>query len=185
MQLTDYSDHMSFTQRLHNTLISLSDWMVRRWIHLPNQQKIAQQYFGHLDELPSMDDFVKNVSAILINLHQFFMVPRPSMPSIAFIGGSHIEEPNPLPDDLQTFLDEAIDGAIFFSFGTFIKSEEMPAERLQVFLGALSQIKQRVIWKFDQKFIENIPTNVIARERLPQNDILAHPNVVLFISHGE
>lgn len=56
------------------------------------------------------------------------------MPNIVNIGGAHIKEKKDLPNDIQTFLDEATDGAIFFSLGTFVKSSRLPKEQLDAFL---------------------------------------------------
>lgn len=41
----------------------------------------------------------------------------------------------------------------------------------------------KVLWKWDSDNV-TMPNNVLTRKWLPQNDILAHPNVKLFISHG-
>lgn len=179
---------MSFYERLHNTVLSLTSWVSRRSLSIPRQNAIAQKYFGHLGELPSIDDLTKNISVILINSHRSVLPPRPTMPGTVYIGGAHIKEPKPLPNDLQLFLDGAQDGAIYFSFGTYVKSNAMPPERLKIILNALKQLKQRVIWKYDDESIQNIPlfpSNVLVRKWLPQNDVLAHPNIVLFISHGK
>lgn len=146
--------------------------------------EIAEKHFGHLGTLPSIGNLVKNVSVILINMHRFFLPSRPLMPGIVYFGGAHIEQSKPLPPDMQTFIDEAKDGVIFFSFGAYTKSNEMPPERLKVFLDAFEQIKQRVLWEFDDASIEHVSSNVLVRNRLPQTDILSHPNVVLFISNG-
>lgn len=45
-------------------------------------------------------------------------------------------------------------------------------------------IKQRFIWKYEDDSLTDVPSNVLIKNWLPQSDILAHPNVRLFISHG-
>lgn len=100
------------------------------------------------------------------------------------IGGAHIREAKPLPDNLQAFLDGAKHGAIYFSLGTVVKSSTLPKEKLDIFLGAFKNLKQRILWKFEDESLADVPSNVMIRKWMPQNDILSHPNVVLFISHG-
>lgn len=51
-------------------------------------------------------------------------------------------------------------------------------------VGTFRNLKQRVLWKFENESLANIPPNVMIRKWMPQNDILSHPNVILFISHG-
>lgn len=52
------------------------------------------------------------------------------------------------------------------------------------FTGCFRQLKQRILWKFEEESIVGLPSNVMIRKWLPQNDILAHKNVILFITHG-
>lgn len=52
---------------------------------------------------------------------------------------------------------------------------------LSSFSDAFKNIRQRVLWKFNGT--TDLP-NVMTRKWFPQNDVLAHPNVVLFISQG-
>lgn len=46
--LLPYSDNMSYTERVHNVILSIYDWWFRNWVMLPQQNEIAQRYFGHL-----------------------------------------------------------------------------------------------------------------------------------------
>lgn len=132
---------MSFTQRWHNTILSVSDWIIRRFVHIRWQTQLAEKYFGHLGPLPSIDDVNKNVSLMLVNSHRSVLPPRPMMPGVVLIGGAHIKPPKPLPADLKKFLDDAKNGAIYFSFGTYVRSSEMPDEKLKVVLS------KRYKWK--------------------------------------
>lgn len=59
----------------------------------------------------------------------------------------------------------------------------MTDEKKQAIQGALSKIKQKVIWKWDEEL--KVDTNkFMVRKWFPQDDILAHDNVKLFVTHG-
>lgn len=63
-----------------------------------------------------------------------------------------------------------------------IKSSLISAEHKAIFLKVFGSLKQKVIWKFEEPL--EVPANVMISNWLPQNDIFAHPNIKLFISHG-
>lgn len=87
--------------------------------------------------------------------------------------------------NLENFLDGAKDeGVILFSMGTNVKSSDIQPDKLQAFFNVFSKLKQKIIWKWeDDKIPAKKPSNVLMQNWLPQDDILAHPNVRLFISH--
>ena len=58
----------------------------------------------------------------------------------------------------------------------------VPKERVDSFLAAFGRLPQRVIVKFDNP-VEGAPSNVLIRPFLPQQDILAHPKTILFVTH--
>lgn len=68
------------------------------------------------------------------------------------------------------------------SLGSNVRSSDLSQEKLTIFLNKFKSIKQKVVWKFETD-LPNKPDNVIIGKWLPQNDILAHPNVKVFISH--
>lgn len=81
-QMLPYTDHMSFTERWHSTMVTIYDWILRNVVHLPSERAFANKYFAHLGPLPSLDDIIRNVSLVLSNTHRAISSPRPSMPSI-------------------------------------------------------------------------------------------------------
>ncbi|CAG9793380.1 unnamed protein product [Diatraea saccharalis] len=57
--------------------------------------------------------------------------------------------------------------------------ERLKRDILKVFGG----LKQTVLWKFEEA-LPNLPSNVHIVQWAPQPSILAHPNCILFITHG-
>ena len=73
---------------------------------------------------------------------------------------------------------------ILFSLGSHIKSADLPQEKKQAILKAFSRLKEDIIWKFEDDTLKNVPKNVKIMKWVPQSDMLAHPNLKLFITHG-
>lgn len=124
-----------------------------------------------------------NVSLILTNDYLTPGKIRPNLPSLVQIGGIQIK-PNPakLPDDIEAWIKGADEGVIFVSFGTNYKSSEVASEKRQALINSLSKLKQRVVWKYETNDT-SMADNILLRDWLPQDDILAHPNVKAFVSH--
>lgn len=95
------------------------------------------------------------------------------------------DKPDPLPKDIDQFLSNAKQGAVFLSLGSNVKSSTVRPEIVQIIFKVLSELKENVIWKWED--LENTPgnsSNILYKNWLPQDDILAHPNTKLFITHA-
>ncbi|CAH1976932.1 unnamed protein product [Acanthoscelides obtectus] len=174
-----FSSKMSFFERLYHTLISFFDLAYKYFVYFPEHQRLIRKYYPGNHQL---DDVVESVDLVLLNSH--YSATEPSMLTTAAveIGGFHIK-PKKLPDDIQKFLDGAKDGAILFSLGTNAKSKHLPKDRVKGIVRAIGRLKQRVLWKYEDEDIQ-IPDNLMITKWVPQPDVLAHPNIVAFISHG-
>ncbi|XP_022164264.1 UDP-glucuronosyltransferase 2B37-like isoform X2 [Myzus persicae] len=122
-------------------------------------------------------------SLIFVNRH-FTMEPASPIPSnVVEIGGIHLKAAKKLPKDILEFIEQSPHGVVYFTFGSTVKMSSFPENTKKAFMDALAQIPQRVLWKYEDD-IENLPKNVMIKKWLPQREILLHPNVKLFISHG-
>ncbi|KAF5289142.1 hypothetical protein FQR65_LT02032 [Abscondita terminalis] len=172
---------MNFFQRFYNTfvfvLLELSYWF---YVH-PNHKRLLQEHFP---KSPPLDDLYYNTSLILINSHVSVNDVTPSLPNLIHIAGAHIKESETLPPDLQMFLNNAQDGVIYFSLGSNVNSKDISDQKRNFILKVFSRLKQKVLWKWENTTLPNKTTNVRIAPWFPQQAILAHPNVKLFISHG-
>ncbi|XP_037926212.1 UDP-glycosyltransferase UGT5-like isoform X1 [Hermetia illucens] len=180
-----FDDQMTLYERFVNTYISLYEDFDREMIYFPKQDALVKKYFSHLESpIPSVSKMEKNISVILLNSHIPLTTPRPSVPGMIQVGGLHVKEPKPLPKDIKQFLDGAENGAIYFSLGTNLRSSDIPSEKLSVLLKVLGSVKQRILWKWEDEKIPQLPKNIMVKKWMPQSDILAHYNVKVFITHG-
>lgn len=137
------------------------------------------------DKYISYKQAKRNVSLVLTNDHFTFGGPRPLIPGMVEVGGLQAKsQPNPLPEDIKNFMDEAQNGVILFSMGSNAKSTLFPKEKIDIIMKTFANLKQRVIFKWENENLPNKPSNVLTVKWLPQDDILAHPNLKVFITHG-
>ncbi|KAH8320698.1 hypothetical protein KR067_007249, partial [Drosophila pandora] len=180
-----YSARMSLWERIGNVFMSGTEDLLRRYSYYPGQDAVLQKHFSKLlDRVPTVKELESNISAVLLNGYMPLTSPRPLAYNMIPVGGLHIQPPKALPENLQKFLDEATHGAIYFSLGSIVRNTELPPEKLKLLLGVFGSLKQRVLWKFEDESLPNLPSNVMVKNWMPQVDILAHPNVKVFISHG-
>ncbi|KAK5641774.1 hypothetical protein RI129_010321 [Pyrocoelia pectoralis] len=146
------------------------------------QQKIVTKHFG--GDCPPIQDLASNISMLFVDSDPIFHHNRPLVPAVVQIGGgSHRSSPKPLPKDLQLVLDKATNGFIYFSLGSNMRSEFLPANTVDMILEVFGELPYTVLWKFGEE-ISNKPSNVIISKWLPQQDVLRHPNIKLFITQG-
>lgn len=83
-------------------------------------------------------------------------------------------------------MNKAEHGIIYFSLGATIKSSDLPPEKLEVFLNLFSSMENvLVLWKFESIALKDRhPKNAIIGPWLPQQEILNHKNLKVFITHG-
>jgi UDP:flavonoid glycosyltransferase YjiC (YdhE family) len=172
--------HMNFWQRLQNLLTVCFFNLIMEFHHLPTQREIFKKYISKDVDL---DDVLYNTSLMLTNSHVSVSDAVPLVPSVIEIGGFHVNPSKKLPANLQNYLDEAEEGVVLFSLGSTLKSKDLTPRVIDSMLKAFSKIKQKVLWKFEADLSE-LPENVKIMKWLPQQDILAHPNVRAFITHG-
>ncbi|XP_011266721.2 UDP-glucuronosyltransferase 2B7 [Camponotus floridanus] len=174
--------NIPFWKRLKNFIKTW--WLIQSWFNTFafKQQQIAEKYFGK--DIPNIIDVAKNMSLILINQEPVLAYARPEIPNIVYFSGLHIKKTPPLlPKNLKDFLDGAVNGFIYMSLGTNVKSKLLPKGMLEVFTNAFANLPYKVLWKFESDDF-HVPSNVFISKWIPQQGVLAHPNIKLFIYQG-
>ncbi|KAK9881633.1 hypothetical protein WA026_017157 [Henosepilachna vigintioctopunctata] len=179
----DFQSKLFFTDRLINTLFVSVFHVSKEIIFSPFKQFVAK-YTG--EDFPSVFDTEKNVSLIFNSANPVFYSMRPVTPITINIGGGlHLTDPKRLPKDLQTYLDGAKHGCIYFSFGSNVNSNFLSPEATEIFRKTFEELAPiKVLWKFENDTMPLKPKNLELKKWLPQQDVLRHPNVKVFITQG-
>ncbi|XP_037814382.1 UDP-glycosyltransferase UGT5-like isoform X2 [Lucilia sericata] len=179
-----YKQPMDFASRVKNFLANGFEHLVLRNLM---QRKLERMYGYNFpaDRYPPLEEVYKNVSLVLTN-HHFSQGPiRPNVPALIEIGGIQIKEkPDPLPQDLAEIIESSDKGVIFFSLGTNVQGSNLSKDKAKMIFNVLSKLPYTVLLKWGDSDFPGQSKNMIYRSWLPQDDILAHPKVKLFITHG-
>lgn len=169
-EFVPYAERMTFTERFTSWLMTKSLKLLYRWVIERSDNAMIAERFGA--DVPDVHELMNNVSLVLLNTHYSLHGTRPTSPQVVQIGGVHIKPLKPLPVDLQELLDTAKDGVIVISWGSNLKTSTLDAPRLQAILRAVSQLRQQVVWKWEDDELPNRPANLHIRKWLPQRDLL-------------
>ena len=179
----EYTDDMNIWNRMVNTYYYFRQLYLERFIVIPIQERVVRKHFG--DTVPGIAELQNNLSMLLVGAHPFFCYPRAHVPAVIYFGGCRFGHTNGnLTQDLKEILDKSTSGFIYFSLGSNLKSTDIPKELQNVLLSTFAELPYTVIWKFEADDIPGKPDNVVIRKWLPQEEILGHPNIRLFIYHG-
>ncbi|XP_055839618.1 UDP-glycosyltransferase UGT5-like [Episyrphus balteatus] len=177
------SENIDFLHRIGNWFIYHGfNFLYNHYSHKLATELIRQRFGQHM---PETRDLVMNTSVFFVNQHYSLSGAKPLSPAVIELGGIHIEsQTDILNKDIQQFLDSAEHGVIVFSWGSMVRAESLSPIKLNALLSAFKRLKQKVIWKWENETLPNQPKNVLISKWLPQKDILRHPNVKVFMTHG-
>ncbi|CAK1556337.1 unnamed protein product [Leptosia nina] len=179
-------DPTSFLGRLENLYTSLYEFFWWRFWYLYKQEELVRKYIPNLAQpVPSLYEMQRNASLFLINSHFSFDSSVPYLPNIIEIGGIHTHsDDRSIPRDIEKILNDSKDGVVYVNFGSNIRSSELPPSKRKVFLTVFGRLNKTVLWKWEDNNTQDMPLNVATRKWFPQNKILSHSNIKLFIGHG-
>ncbi|XP_063902949.1 UDP-glycosyltransferase UGT5-like [Zophobas morio] len=176
---------MSLYERIENVFYLTVSKFLYYFFNSKASNQISKEFFG--PDLPSLEDLALNTSLILVNSHFSISHSRPTVPNFVEVGGLHIHKPKPLSKYFKDLLTTDSKGIIYLTMGSMILTETFDYDKLQGLFDAFAELPYKVLWKaVREKFPKGlkIPDNIHFENWMPQMDILCHPNVKLFVSHG-
>ncbi|XP_062550537.1 UDP-glucuronosyltransferase 2B20-like [Armigeres subalbatus] len=179
----NHPQEMSYCARFENVVYHHFEELLKVYHMLPQIDKIVRNQFP---DIPYVGDLEKETRIVLLNSNPVIQYSESTMPNVVSVGGMQIVKSKELPDDLKKVVENAKNGAILFSIGTNVRSDMLGDERLIEILNAMGHFPEyQFLWKFESdKMPIEVPKNVYIRKWMPQNDLLAHPNLKLFITHS-
>lgn len=182
-QFTTTGDQLPFWQRVANFLEA---WLfMYRWVNtfVRGHNEVARSFFG--EDLPCVNDIAKNMSIFLVEQPRTIGIARPTQPNVIFFDSLHIAKtPPPLPKVVKEFLDKATSGFVYMSLGTNMKCEDMTMDSLNIIYDAFSKLPYKVLWKCERDQMPRKLENLLVVKWVPQQGVLAHPNIKLFVYQG-
>ncbi|XP_066567100.1 UDP-glucuronosyltransferase 2A1-like isoform X3 [Amia ocellicauda] len=176
----EYTDRMSFVQRLKNLLFYWSQDFIFYTLASTKWDALYTEIAG---KPTTFCETMGKADIWLIRTYWDFEYPRPFLPNFQFVGGLHCKPAKPLPEAMEEFVQRSgDDGIVVFSLGSMIKN--LTSEKANMIASALGQIKQKVLWRYSGKKPDTLAPNTRVYDWIPQNDLLGHPKAKAFITHG-
>ncbi|CAH1787532.1 unnamed protein product [Owenia fusiformis] len=176
-----YTDRMTFLKRLSNffLIIILEQITTKYNFNEAEGNALIKKYAPNRPAI--YHDLKRKTLLWLINQDNLLEFHVPLMENAIQVGGLSIMPNKPLPTELEDFLTKANNDVILVSFGSK-STEVLDPEIIAKLIFVFKAVNQSVIWKYNGNFID-LPSRIKLLKWIPQNDLLAHPKVKLFITH--
>ncbi|XP_008304179.1 UDP-glucuronosyltransferase 2A2-like isoform X1 [Stegastes partitus] len=177
---SELTDQMTFLERVKNMVFYTMRMHLYKQIVGPHYSAVTNRYFGldvgYFSLFQAADIWLMRVDFV-------FEFPRPTMPNVVYMGGFQCKPAKPLPQHLEDFVQSSGEhGVILMSLGTLIA--ELPHDLADEIAAAFAKLPQKVIWRYKGDKPSTLGNNTLIVDWMPQSDLLGHPNIKLFISHG-
>ncbi|KAM7398173.1 hypothetical protein PAMA_006187 [Pampus argenteus] len=174
------TDKMNFFQRVKNMLFYSIIVFQQKFMVGPSYDAICDKYIEGGCDIISL---LQEADIWLFRSDFVFEFPRPTMPNVIYIGGFQCKPPQPLPADLEEFVQSAGDhGVIIMTLGTLVNA--LPSEVTDDIATVFAKMPQKVIWRHKGERPSTLGNNTLIVEWMPQKDLLGHPQTKVFVAHG-
>ncbi|XP_029028730.1 UDP-glucuronosyltransferase 1A5-like isoform X2 [Betta splendens] len=175
-----FTDKMNFMQRVKNFLFYSIILLQQRVMIGPHYTAVCEKYIEGGCEVISL---LQEADIWLFRSDFVFDFPRPTMPNVVYIGGFQCKPVQPLPAELEDFVQVAGEhGVIVMSLGTFV--DDLPKEVTDAIASVFAKMPQKVIWRYKGKRPSTLGNNTLLVDWMPQKDLLGHPLTKVFVAHG-
>ncbi|XP_061524999.1 UDP glucuronosyltransferase 5 family, polypeptide G1 [Phycodurus eques] len=177
---SELHDRMDFQGRLKNMLHYIYSVIEFRFYINSAYSDLFQRHFPPKTDLLTLE---QAADIWLVRSDFVFELPRPTMPNVVYIGGFQCEKAQPLPADLEAFVQSSGEhGVVVMSLGTLVSA--LPGDVTEAIAAAFAQLPQKVIWRIKGETPSSLGNNTRLVDWLPQKDLLGHPKTRAFVAHG-
>ncbi|XP_018548022.1 UDP glucuronosyltransferase 5 family, polypeptide D1 [Lates calcarifer] len=174
------TDKMNFMQRIKNILFHSIILFQQKFLVGPSYDAICDKYIEGGCDIISL---LQEADIWLFRSDFVFEFPRPTMPNVVYIGGFQCKPAQPLPADLEEFVQSAGEhGVIIMTLGTLVNA--LPKEVADEIASVFAKMPQKVIWRHIGERPSTLGNNTLIVDWMPQKDLLGHPQIKVFVAHG-
>ncbi|KAH8372698.1 hypothetical protein KR009_003055, partial [Drosophila setifemur] len=179
-----FTDTMSLYERAINTGMQIGQNLMHMYVMRRTHHVLREHLGAHV---PHPYAISRNVSFILQNGHVVVSYPRAFNPNVAEVACIHCKQAKKLPWDLEEFIGASgASGFIYVSMGSSVKAANMPESLRRMLVKTFARLPYHVLWKYEGNAadMQDLTSNVKLSRWLPQQDILGHPKLRAFVTHG-
>nr|XP_046267669.1 UDP-glucuronosyltransferase 2C1-like [Scatophagus argus] len=174
------TDKMDFIQRIKNMFFYSIIVFQQQFIVGPSYDVLCDKYIEGGCDIISL---LQEADIWLFRSDFVFDFPRPTMPNVIYIGGFQCKPAQPLPADLEEFVQSSGDhGVIIMTLGTLVNA--LPIEIADEIASVFAELPQKVIWRHKGERPSTLGNNTLIVDWMPQKDLLGHPQTKVFVAHG-